>query len=138
MLPRSAAWATAAWAVAMAAQAIGYGILWMQPSLAGGITGMFVNNFGCGISLPLVLAFSMSRLPEGYRGRASGIWTSMFFIGQFVCPFAVGAASSFGGGMVAAMGVFCGFTAVAALLLLGFGRALREPATTGTPVVATH
>ncbi|WP_368517867.1 MFS transporter [Rhizobium sp.] len=123
---------------ALVAQAVGYAILYTQPSLAGGITGMFVNNFGCGVSLPLVLAFSMSGLPEGYRGRASGIWTSIFFIGQFICPLAVGAASSFAGGMVGAMGVFCAFTALAALLLIGFGRALREPVSTSTSVVATH
>lgn len=128
-------------AIAMVAQAAGYAVLYTQPSLAGGIAGMFVNNIGCGISLPLVLAFTMNRLPEGYRGRASGVWTSMFFIGQFVCPLCVGAASNLAGGMVAAMGVFCGFTVVAVLLLLaglGFGRGLREPATTGTPVVTMH
>lgn len=126
---------------AMMAQAVGYAVLYTQPSLAGGIAGMFVNNVGCGITLPLVLAFTLSNIPEDYRGRATGIWTSMFFIGQFVSPLGVGAASSLTGGMVAAMAVFCAFTVLAALLLLlglGFGRTLREPATTGTPVVATH
>lgn len=66
---------------AMAAQAVGYAVLYTQPSLAGGIAGMFVNNLGCGISLPLVLAFTLCNIPEDYRGRASGTWTSMFFIG---------------------------------------------------------
>ncbi|MBW8300509.1 MAG: MFS transporter [Hydrogenophaga sp.] len=126
---------------AMLTQAAGFAILYTQSSLTGGIVGMFINNVGCGISLPLVLAFTMSRLPDGYRGRASGIWTSMFFIGQFICPLCVAAVSTLSGGMVAAMAVFAGFTAVGGLLLLAglmFGRTLREPATTGTPVVATH
>lgn len=126
---------------AMVTQATGFIILYTQPSLTGGIIGMLVNNVGCGLSLPLVLAFTMSRLPDGYRGRASGIWTSMFFIGQFVCPLCVAAVSAVSGGMVAAMAFFAGFTAVGGLLLLTglvFGRALREPATTGAPVVATH
>lgn len=126
---------------AMAAQAIGFVLLYTQPSLQGGIVGMFVNNAGCGISLPLVLAFTMSKLPEGYRGRVSGMWTSMFFIGQFLCPLVVAGAAAMGGGMVAAMAIFAGFTALCGLLLLAglmFGHALREPATTGVPVVATH
>lgn len=126
---------------AMACQAIGYGLLYTQPSLAGNVAGMFVNNLGCGVSLPLMLAFTMSRLPDGYRGRASGAWTSMFFIGQFICPLLVGAASSLSGAMVAAMAVFGVFTGVcAALLLIGslFGRALREPAALGAPIIVTH
>lgn len=126
---------------AMVAQAAGFVILYTQPSLTGGIVGMFVNNVGCGISLPLVLAFTMGKLPDEYRGRASGIWTSMFFIGQFICPLFVAAISTLGGGMVAAMGFLAGCTAVGGLLLLtglAFGRTLREPATTGTPVVAIH
>jgi MFS family permease len=127
--------------IAMAMQAIGYAILYLEPSLAGGIVGMFINNVGCGISLPLVLGFTMNRLPDAYRGRASGIWTSMFFIGQFVCPICVAAVSSLMGGMVGTMAFFAGFTAISALLLLAglmFGRTLREPATTGAPIVAMH
>ncbi|MFN3634231.1 MAG: MFS transporter [Rhizobium rhizophilum] len=126
---------------AVLTQAVGFAVLYSQSSLAGGVVGMFINNVGCGISLPLVLAFTMSRLPEGYRGRVSGLWTSMFFIGQFVCPIVVAGVASLGGGMVAAMAIFAGFTALCGLLLLAglvFGRALREPATTGGPVVPVH
>ncbi|MCM2474570.1 MFS transporter [Rhizobium sp. CG5] len=126
---------------ALAAQSLGFVILYTQPSLIGGVVGMFINNVGCGVSLPLVLAYTMSRLPNAYRGRASGAWTSMFFIGQFVCPLWVSAVSTLGGGMVAAMAFFATFTGfVALLLVMGFasGRALREPAATGAPIIATH
>jgi MFS family permease len=128
--------------VAMAAQALGYAILYLQPTLAYGVAGMFINNIGCGISLPLVLAFTMSRLPDDYRGRASGIWTSMFFIGQFVCPLGVRAVAAASGGMVSAMAVFGGITLLAALLFLAgsvFGRrSLAEPATSGRDIVPVH
>ncbi|MCM2435914.1 MFS transporter [Agrobacterium rosae] len=127
--------------IALAAQSIGFAILYTQASLPGGIVGMFINNIGCGISLPLVLAYTMSRLPDGYRGRASGIWTSMFFIGQFICPICVAAASSLTGGMIAAMAFFASFTGLVALTLLaGFasGRVLREPAATGATIIAPH
>lgn len=127
--------------IAIAAQSVGYAVLYTQPSLQGGIIGMFLNNIGCGISLPLVLAFTMSKLPDAYRGRASGLWTSLFFIGQFVCPFVVAGLAALGGGMVATMGILAGLTAIITLgiftVLMLSGR-LREPATTGVPGIATH
>jgi MFS family permease len=127
--------------IVMVAQAAGYAVLYTQPSLQGGIVGMFVNNIGCGISLPLVLAFTMSKLPDAYRGRASGLWTSAFFIGQFACPFFVAGLSALGGGMVATMGMLAGLTATAALVLLSalmLSSRLREPATAGPLAIATH
>lgn len=126
---------------ALGLQTIGYGLLYTQPSLAGTVVGMFVNNIGCGISLPLVLALTMSKLPEAYRGRASGIWTSMLFIGQFSCPLMIGAASAAAGGMVATMGVLTSVTGIAAVLLLAtsiFGRSLRQPVTTGAASIPMH
>ena len=126
---------------AMALQAAGYCLLYTQPSLSGTVIGMFVNNIGCGISLPLVLALTMSKLPDAYRGRASGIWTSMFFIGQFSCPLMIGVASAAAGGMVATMGLLASITGVAALLLLAtsiFGRSLRQPVTTGAAPIPMH
>ncbi|KAA6487817.1 MFS transporter [Agrobacterium rhizogenes] len=126
---------------AMAAQAIGYATLYTQTSLVAGVVGMFLNNIGCGISLPLVLAFTMSRLPDDYRGRASGVWTSVFFVGQFVCPFCVAAIAAASGGMVASTAVFAGITLLAALLFLAgsvFGHSFREPATSGRDIVPIH
>jgi MFS family permease len=127
--------------VAMAAQAVGYAILYTQPSWAAGAIGMFINNIGCGISLPLVLAFTMSNLPSDYRGRASGIWTSMFFIGQFVCPIGVNAVAAASGGMVAAMAAFAGITLSAALVFMTgliFGHSFKEPATPPRDIMPVH
>jgi MFS family permease len=128
--------------VAMALQARGFVLLKSQASLPGNIAGMFINNIGCGISLPLVLAFTMSKLPENYRGRASGLWTSVFFIGQFICPLVVGAAAEGAGGMVPAMALFAGITLFAAAgfgIWLWLGRSLREPVTIdGSLPIAAH
>ncbi|MCJ2877411.1 MFS transporter [Rhizobium pusense] len=117
---------------AMLTQSVGYVVLYTQPSLAGGILGMFINNAGCGISLPLVLAFTMGKLPDAFRGRASGLWTSAFFIGQFVCPLVVAGINAAAGGMVGVMGVLACFTAVAGFGLVGCLLAsvtMREAAT---------
>lgn len=128
--------------LAMFAQAIGFAVLYTQPALSSGIVGMFVNNVGCGISLPLVLAFTMSRLGNDNRGRASGVWTSAFFVGQFACPLVVGAVASASGGILMAMAIFAIFTLIAAVTFLvssAFGRSLREPVTdAGQPIIITH
>jgi MFS family permease len=128
-------------AFSMMAQAIGFVLLYTQATLVGGVVGMFVNNLGCGVSLPLVLAFTMSKLPDNYRGRVSGLWTSMFFIGQFICPLIVAALAALGGGMVAAMAIFAGLTALLGVLIfvgLASDGPLREPITTGVPIVPMH
>jgi MFS family permease len=127
--------------VAMAAQAVGYAILHTEPSWSAGAIGMFINNIGCGISLPLVLAFTMSSLRNDYRGRASGIWTSIFFVGQFVCPIAVNAVAASSGGMVGAMAVFAGVTIFAALVFvagLTFSHSFKEPATPSSDIMPVH
>lgn len=127
--------------IVMVAQAAGYAVLYTQPSLQGGIVGMFVNNVGCGISLPLVIAFTMGKLPHAYRGRASGLWTSVFFIGQFLSPIFLAGISGLGGGIIAAMGILTGITGLIGIAILTvtlLGRHLREPATVGSISIATH
>ncbi|NTH16427.1 MFS transporter [Agrobacterium rhizogenes] len=127
--------------MAMVAQAIGYTILYNEPSWSAGVIGMFINNIGCGVSLPLVLAFTMSSLRNDYRGRASGIWTSIFFIGQFVCPIGVNAVAAASGGMVGAMAVFAGITIFAALVFLAglmFSHSFKEPATPSRDIMPVH
>ena len=128
-------------AAAMLAQAAGFAILYTQSSILAGVTGMFVNNVGCGVSLPLVLALTMAKLREDHRGRAAGIWTSMFFIGQFLCPLAVAAVASGSGGMVGAMAFFGGITLTAAILFLaglGFAPFFQESAAVGGRTVQGH
>lgn len=127
--------------IAMLTQAAGYVVLYTQPSLTGGIVGMFINNAGCGISLPLVLAFTMGKLPESFRGRASGMWTSAFFIGQFICPLVVAGISAAIGGIVSVMGVLAGFTALAGFALVAClvaSATMRESATPDSRSIAIH
>jgi len=48
-----------------------------------------VTGFGNGLILPSLLTWALSPLTFEQRGRGTGIWTSAFFIGQFVCPLLV-------------------------------------------------
>ncbi len=48
-----------------------------------------VTGFGNGLILPSLLTWALSPLTFEQRGRGTGVWTSAFFIGQFVCPLLV-------------------------------------------------
>jgi MFS family permease len=52
-----------------------------------------VTGFGNGLLLPSLLTWALSSLGFDQRGRGTGVWTSAFFIGQFVCPLVVLALS---------------------------------------------
>ncbi|MEO0032593.1 MAG: hypothetical protein RIS94_2351 [Pseudomonadota bacterium] len=44
-----------------------------------------ISQIGAGMLLPTLLTWAVSRLPFEVRGRGTGIWTSTFSLGQFVC-----------------------------------------------------
>ena len=48
-----------------------------------------VTGFGNGLILPSLLTWALGPLTFEQRGRGTGVWTSAFFIGQFVCPLVV-------------------------------------------------
>src|SRR5215203_1101898 len=52
-----------------------------------------VTGFGNGLLLPSLLTWALSSLTFDQRGRGTGVWTSAFFVGQFVCPLVVLAIS---------------------------------------------
>ncbi|KOT30287.1 hypothetical protein ADK41_33090 [Streptomyces caelestis] len=90
------------------------------------IAAAVVNCVGTGMLLPSLLTLAVSRLDFADRGRGTGLWTSAFFLGQFVCPLVLlGARGPLGGlaTAVAALGLVT-------LLLAG----VLLPLTRRTPV----
>jgi MFS family permease len=85
------------------------------------IVGAVIGSLGTGLLLPTMLVWAVGRLGYSERGRATGLWQSAFFLGQFVSPILVQVLqSSFGGSLVAslpialgAIGVVCVVVAVA-------------------------
>jgi len=55
--------------------------------------GATIASAGTGLLLPTLLTWAISPLDFAQRGRGTGLWTASFFIGQFICPLAVLAAS---------------------------------------------
>ena len=84
------------------------------------ITVGWVQQLGCGMTIPVLVAWALKILPEQFRGRGMGFWTSGFFLGQFLNPFFVNFITKMSGGLLSAFvttGVIC---LVATVILVGY------------------
>jgi MFS family permease len=52
----------------------------------GVLLGSLIAGLGMGISMPNYTTWFMARVPASMRGRASGLLTTAFFLGQFASP----------------------------------------------------
>ena len=92
-----------------------------------------VTGFGNGLLLPSLLTWALSSLGFEQRGRGTGVWTSAFFIGQFVCPLVVLALTGAIGGLGSALAVL-GVVSLAAAAAVRLGR----PTQGVEPALAVH
>jgi MFS family permease len=77
----------------------------------GVLLGSLIAGLGMGISMPNYTTWFMARVPASMRGRASGLLTTAFFLGQFASPLVsaplvatfglAGTFAAVGGGLVA-------------------------------------
>lgn len=78
--------------------AIGYLGAGLSGSLAVTSIAVIIATLGFGIMLPTLLTWMLQLLPEDVRGRGTGLWTGVFFFGQFFAPLlAAGLESQLGG-----------------------------------------
>jgi MFS family permease len=73
-----------------------------------------LNQLGCGMILPTLLTWATRGLAFAVRGRGTGIWTSIFSVGQFVNGLLVTWLASAVGGLPAAFATLGFACAVAA------------------------
>lgn len=78
--------------------AIGYIGLALSAEFYLTVAAAIVICIGSGLMLPTTLAWVLRRLPPETRGRGTGLWTSAFFLAQFVAPVAAAALSGVLGG----------------------------------------
>lgn len=92
----------------------------------------FVQQVGAGMCIPILIGWGLRELPDAYRGRGMGLWTSAFFLGQFLSPFLVMLMRGWFGGLLQTF-VACGLICIAlAVGNLAFGR--RPPIPAQLPV----
>jgi MFS family permease len=84
------------------------------------ITVGWIQQLGCGMTIPVLVAWALKILPEHFRGRGMGFWSSGFFLGQFLNPVFVSFATKMSGGLLPAFvttGVIC---LIVTVILVGY------------------
>ena len=79
--------------------------LWMT---AGAVV---IACLGFGMLLPTQLTWMLQILPTNVRGRGTGLWTGVFFFGQFVAPILTAALQSQLGGLAVVLLLFAALCA---------------------------
>jgi MFS family permease len=69
-----------------------------------------------GMTIPCLVAWALGSLPMEHRGRGMGLWSTSFFIGQFVSPLVVSLLRSLTGGLLPAVATFGGICLVTAVI----------------------
>jgi MFS family permease len=80
-----------------------------------------LQQVGAGMCIPTLILWATKTLSVRHRGRGMGIWTSAFFLGQFVSPLAVGLARGASGGILGAF-IIMGGVAVAGAVIASAGQ----------------
>lgn len=93
--------------------------------------GAVLTGLGTGMLLPTLLTWAVNRLSVAERGRGTGLWTSTFFLGQFLSPLVVAGLGAAVGGLQAALGVLAVLAAVMAVVTLLALRGQDEPLDAG-------
>ncbi|TXR57040.1 MFS transporter [Quadrisphaera setariae] len=102
--------------LALALAGAGLVVIALASSVPVMLVGAVVCSAGTGLLLPTVLAWTLGDVPLEQRGRATGLWTSCLFIGQFLNPLVVQALHSALSELAAALAV----VAVLSLALAAF------------------
>jgi MFS family permease len=93
------------------------------------VASAFIQQLGCGMTIPTLIAWGLSSVPSEFRGRGMGFWTSGFFLGQFISPLVVSSVRSMIGGSWLTTFIVFG---VVCLLMAAYNFLLRNKATLAT------
>ncbi len=65
-----------------------------------------IQQIGCGMAIPVLIAYGLRSVPVEYRGRGMGVWSSGFFLGLSTSPFIVGFVRNLSGDILKAFVIF--------------------------------
>ncbi|MFV5703698.1 MFS transporter [Flavobacterium sp. XS2P12] len=86
----------------------------------------WIQQLGCGMTIPVLTSWALTILPPQYRGRGMGIWTSGFFLGQFLNPVFVSLIRNVSGGVLQTFALVGGICFVVMVSLLVYNLLLKN------------
>lgn len=89
--------------------------------------GAVITGFGNGLLLPTLLVWAINRLSFHERGRGTGWWTGMLFMGQFLTPLILAAVGAGVGGLQPALGILGAAALAMAVLVVLTLRGATQP-----------
>ncbi|RBP47184.1 MFS transporter [Arenicella xantha] len=92
--------------------AAGYMGAGLSTSLAMTTVSVIIASLGFGMLLPTMLTWVLQLLPENVRGRGTGLWTGVFFFGQFFAPLLAAGLQNQLGGLANVLLLFAGLCAL--------------------------
>lgn len=104
----------------------GLAVIGMASDWKGMVAGMALQQTGAGMAVPTLIAWAQGYLPFEHRGRGMGVWTSTFFLGQFVSPLLVSMARTSSGSMQGAFFI-AGLLGIGIALATWFIVAPKQP-----------
>ncbi len=102
--------------VGLSLSTIGYLGAGLSESLWVTSVAVVVACLGFGVLLPTMLTWMLQILPTSVRGRGTGLWTGVFFFGQFVAPLLTAALQSQLGGLAMVLLLFAALCAAGVML----------------------
>ena len=105
-------------AIGLSLSAIGYIGAALSSTLWLTSVSLVVASFGAGMLLPTMLTWVLSVLPDNVRGRGTGMWTGVFFFGQFAAPIVSGAAQGVLGSFEGVLLLFAILSILSAMIAL--------------------
>jgi MFS family permease len=100
---------------AFALSGVGLVALGFAGTVPAVVVAAVVTGLGNGLLLPAMLSWALGSLTFEQRGRATGVWTSALFVGQFVCPLVVLALTGALGSLGTALALLGAVSVVAAV-----------------------
>ena len=78
----------------------------------------WIQQLGCGMTMPALMGWALNILPEKYRGSGMGFWVSAFCLGQFLNPIYVHAMHNVLGSLTSTFH-FTGIICLIGTLIMG-------------------
>ena len=97
-----------AWQLLIVAALIGIGLtgIGLSHGKQSAMIFGFIQQMGCGMTIPVLIAWGLNSLPAEFRGRGMGFWSSAFFLGQFISPLIVTGIRQLAGTLLHTFAVF--------------------------------